>query len=86
MVAEDGKSVDRKRLGAIVFADKKKRDVLNGLTHGPIRVEILRQIFDYRVMKGELLVVLDAPLLFESKILEWFCFPILVVTIDDIDK
>ena len=49
-------------------------------------MEILRQIFEYRVIKGELLVVLDAPLLFESKILEWFCFPILVVTIEDTDK
>jgi dephospho-CoA kinase len=31
-------------------------------------------------------VVLDAPLLFESKILEWVCYPIVVVYIDDSQK
>ena len=34
-------------------------------------------------MKGELMVVLDAPILFETKILEWFCHPIVVVSISD---
>jgi dephospho-CoA kinase len=29
------------------------------------------------------LVVLDAPLLFESKILEYFCYPIIVVYTED---
>ncbi len=30
--------------------------------------------------------MLDAPLLFESKILEWFCYPIVVVSISDKNK
>lgn len=32
------------------------------------------------------MVVLDAPLLFESKILEYFCYPIVVVFCDDNQK
>lgn len=37
-------------------------------------------------MQSSTLVVLDAPLLFESKILEWFCYPIVVVSISDKNK
>ena len=86
VASEDGKTVDRAKLGAIVFADAAKRKRLNGMTHGPILFEILRQIFDYRVRQGESLVILDAPLLFESKILEYFCFPIIVVCLKDTDQ
>lgn len=31
-------------------------------------------------------MVLDAPLLYESKILEWVCYPIVVVYLDDSQK
>ena len=82
---DDGKTVDRAKLGAIVFADAAKRKQLNGMTHGPIMFEILRQIFDYRVRQGESLVILDAPLLFESRILEYLCYPIIVVCLKDTD-
>ena len=37
-------------------------------------------------MKGSRFVVLDAPLLFESKILEYLCFPIVVIAILDEGK
>ena len=49
VVAGDGKSVDRAKLGAIIFADEKKRKQLNGLTHGPIFYEILAQIYNLKV-------------------------------------
>ena len=49
-------------------------------------MEILKQIWQLRVIKGEQLVVLDAPLLFESKILAWICHPIITVAITDKDK
>lgn len=82
VVAADGKSVDRAKLGAIVFADKAKRNQLNRMTHGPIFATILKTIFRLRVLQGEPLVVLDAPLLFESRILEYICHPIIVVSIE----
>lgn len=83
VVAADGKSVDRAKLGAIVFADKAKRNQLNSMTHGPIFATILKSIFRLRVLQGETLVVLDAPLLFESRVLEYICHPIIVVGIDN---
>ena len=55
------------------------------MTHGPIFFEILRQIFNLKVIQGESLVILDAPLLFESKILEYLCHPIMVVTLKDVE-
>ena len=52
----------------------------------PIFFEILRQIFRLKVLKGEQLVVLDAPLLFESKVLEYLCHPIVVDAVTDKEK
>ena len=85
VVSEDGKTVDRAKLGAIVFSDPAKRKKLNSMTHGPIFYEILWQIFNLRVKQGEALVILDAPLLFESKILEYLCYPIIIVTLKDVE-
>ena len=82
VVAADGKTVDRAKLGAIVFADKAKRAQLNRMTHGPIFASILKSIIRLRLLQREPLVVLDAPLLFETRILEYICHPILVVSID----
>ena len=38
------------------------------------------------MLQGEPLVVLDAPLLFETKVLEYLCHPIIVVSIASRDK
>jgi L-threonylcarbamoyladenylate synthase len=56
--------LDRKKLGAIVFADEQARRDLNAITHGAVRAELQRQT---RAYAGNL-VVLDVPLLFESGI------------------
>lgn len=53
------------------------------MTHPAIFKSILWQIFDLKILKSKRTVVLDAPLLFESKILEYFCYPIIVVYIQD---
>ena len=42
IVADDGKSVDRAKLGAIIFADKEKRRQLGKLTDFPIFIELLK--------------------------------------------
>ena len=83
ILAEDGKSVDRTKLGAIVFADSAKRKKLNSLTSGPIFYGIIRQVFKLRVLQGHPLVVIDAPILFETKVLEYLCYPIVVVKVKD---
>lgn len=43
IVSED-KTIDRKTLGAIVFADEKKRMILNRIIHPTVRQEILRRL------------------------------------------
>ena len=43
IVSEDN-TIDRKTLGAIVFADEKKRMILNRIIHPAVRQEILRRL------------------------------------------
>ena len=83
VASADGKSVDRTKLGEIVFKDHAKRRQLGKLINTPIFITILKRIFRLRFIEKAEYVVLDAPLLFESKVLEYFCFPIIVVAIAD---
>lgn len=41
------------------------------------------QLFRLKFIEKRPLVVLDAPLLYETKLLEYFCYPILVVYCDN---
>ncbi|ASK62994.1 dephospho-CoA kinase [Virgibacillus phasianinus] len=61
------KSLNRKKLGAIIFPDKEKRIQLNEIVHPAVRGNMLKQREAY-VDAGEKCVVLDIPLLFESKL------------------
>ena len=65
IITEQGE-LDRKALAAIVFSDKQKLEMLNTVTYPYITAEILKQI-DRHYEKGELLILLDAPTLFESR-------------------
>ena len=67
----------------MVFANNELRQKLNKLTHWRIFKEMLKQMFHAKVTKGLKKVVLDAPLLFETKVLEHFCYPIIAVYIED---
>jgi dephospho-CoA kinase len=58
-------SVDRKRLGALVFSDKEARKALEALLHPKIREEIKRQSEAQDRLGGPYIV--DIPLFFESK-------------------
>ena len=64
VLAADG-SLDRKALGAVVFADAKKRATLNLLVHPRVGEEMARRAAKERAA-GTQLVVLDIPLLFEG--------------------
>lgn len=63
---EDG-TLNRKRLGSIVFADRAKLDRLNDIIFPYIRRSIMQKVTSYRKRKAPV-VVLDAPTLFESGI------------------
>lgn len=80
VIAADG-TMDRAKVGAIIFHDESQRAVLNGIIHPAIRAEMLRQR-DEHVANGAAHVVMDIPLLFESK-LQHFVEKILVVSVSE---
>ena len=59
-------SLDRERLGRLVFADAAVRGRLNELVHPAVGVEMLRRLEAARA-SGAALVVLDIPLLLEGR-------------------
>ena len=62
----EDKKIDRKKLGAIIFPDKEKRTQLNEIVHPAVRESMAKLREDY-IAGGATCVVLDIPLLFESK-------------------
>ncbi len=66
-ILDDDKSINRQKLGSIIFADEKKRQQLNSIVHPAVREEMLKQV-EFEKQKNALAVVLDIPLLFESKL------------------
>lgn len=79
MLLEDG-NLDRKKLGKLIFSDEMKREQLNQIVHPEVR-RLMLEKRDELVAKGERAIVLDIPLLFESK-LESFVEKIIVVYVD----
>lgn len=59
--------IDRKKLGNIIFSDPAKREELNEIVHPAVRKEMLLKR-DELIKEKEKLIVLDIPLLFESKL------------------
>ncbi|MEN1935112.1 dephospho-CoA kinase [Paenibacillus sp. 102] len=62
-------ALDRPRLGSIVFHNEEKRLRLNKIVHPAVRKEMNTQK-DMYIKEGVQAVVLDIPLLFESKLTE----------------
>ena len=65
VLAPDG-SLDRKRVGAIVFGDAQKRKRLEEITHPAIRIRQQRILSVYEEEAFEGIVIWDAALLIES--------------------
>ena len=57
--------IDRKRVGAIVFADPGKLAALNRIIHPPVMAEVERRLRAYQQDSRVPAVVLDVPLLVE---------------------
>ena len=66
IVAADG-TIDRKKLGAVVFGDAERRAALNAIVHPLIFGEIMREIAERRNGGFEGHIVLEAPILVEAK-------------------
>jgi dephospho-CoA kinase len=59
--------IDRQKLGAIIFHNEEKRQTLNSIVHPEVRNRMKQQI-EEAVRKNEGVIVLDIPLLFESRL------------------
>jgi len=66
ILLENGE-IDRQKLGSIIFHQSDKRQRLNEITHPEVRRRMLEQV-DAAKTNNEEVVVLDIPLLFESKL------------------
>ena len=75
---EDG-SLNRQKLGALIFSNAENRQKLDELLQPLIKIMILDEIEEHR-QKGENMIVLDLPLLFEKQY-EELCEEIIVVYI-----
>ncbi|KAH9843142.1 dephospho-CoA kinase-domain-containing protein [Rhodofomes roseus] len=64
VLQRDG-TLDRAKLGAIVFSDERQRKVLNGIVHPAVRRAMLWDVIRCW-WRGEPLCVLDVPLLIEG--------------------
>lgn len=80
-ILHDDRTLNRKALGSIVFSDEHKRKQLNAIIHPAIRKEMLRQRDEW-IEKGKECIVLDIPLLYESK-LTHFVDKVIVVYVDE---
>ncbi|XP_077481948.1 dephospho-CoA kinase domain-containing protein [Stigmatopora argus] len=80
ILLENGE-IDRQKLGRIVFADADKRKLLNSITHPEIHREMFKQII-YYFLRGFRYIVLDVPLLFETRKLTQFLNHTVVVYCD----
>ncbi|XP_012968925.1 dephospho-CoA kinase domain-containing protein isoform X1 [Mesocricetus auratus] len=65
VLLENG-DIDRKVLGDLIFNQPDRRQLLNSITHPEIRKEMMKETFKY-FLRGYRYVILDIPLLFETK-------------------
>ncbi len=75
-------SLNRNKLGEVIFNDAKKRELLNQIVHPLVRADMLakrRVLFS----KGEKWVVFDIPLLFESQLTDIVDITLVVATSEE---
>ncbi|AGH96213.1 dephospho-CoA kinase [Pseudobdellovibrio exovorus] len=70
-------TLDRKKLGQMIFADESLKLQLEGILHPLIRAEVLRQKEHHRTSGAELCFY-DVPLLFEKKLWSDFDATVLI--------
>lgn len=64
-ILEADRSINRRELGRIVFADKGKRLELNAIVHPRVMEEVEARLRALEERGGDAVVILDVPLLFE---------------------
>ena len=74
-------TIDRKRLGQMVFDDPKKLTVLNAILHPSVFAEKERRQKAIAQADPQAIVIFDVPLLIETRAHEWVN-KVIVVTVD----
>ncbi|MBV6685387.1 dephospho-CoA kinase [Bacillus sp. JRC01] len=80
-ILQENGQIDRAGLGAIIFNDQTKRNLLNGIVHPAVRSMMLSHK-DEAVENGKQTIIMDIPLLFESD-LTWMVDRTIVVTVEE---
>ncbi|KAF8808188.1 CoaE-domain-containing protein [Phlegmacium glaucopus] len=70
-------TLDRKKLGNIIFTDESKRKKLNAIVHPAVRRAMLWQVLGYWI-RGYKYCVMDVPLLIEGGLWRWVGSVVLV--------
>jgi dephospho-CoA kinase len=70
--------IDRKKLAAIVFADKKKIAWLNACLHPRVKSYIARRLKEIAKKKTSRIAIVEAPLLIEARFLDLIDFLLVV--------
>lgn len=82
IIEEDSGEIDRARLRQVIFDDSSKRRQLNRITHPWIIATIVWRLFVLRICFWRQRVILDIPLLIETR-LHLFCGPVVVVYVSE---
>lgn len=69
-ILDEQNEIVRKKLGAMVFSDPRKLQILNEITHPLIREEIERRIAWFKIVAPTHHILLEAALLIESGLIE----------------
>ncbi|KAJ3514550.1 hypothetical protein NLJ89_g2312 [Agrocybe chaxingu] len=69
VLLQDG-SLDRKKLGGIIFGDETKRKQLNRIVHPAVRKAMFWQMLGYWI-RGHKYCIMDVPLLIEGGLWQW---------------
>ncbi|ANU23666.1 dephospho-CoA kinase [Planococcus donghaensis] len=80
VISSDG-SMNRAKVGEIIFNDPVSRKTLNDIIHPAIRQEMLKQRYEL-LEQGYKTIIMDIPLLFESR-LQYLVDKILVVSVTE---
>jgi len=77
-ILNDDRTISREKLGAIVFQDREKLKLLNGLVHPAVYAEWHCRLEEIGRQKPEAIVLAGVPLLFEENLQSLFDLVVLV--------
>ncbi|KAF8971914.1 dephospho-CoA kinase-domain-containing protein [Flammula alnicola] len=82
VILPDG-TLDRKKLGSIIFNDEVKRKKLNKIVHPAVRKAMLWQMLGYWI-RGYKYCIMDVPLLIEGGLWQWVGLVVVVYCSDEL--